>query len=44
MGSELNFMMTEVCVATNCIMAKSYDDRDLCCYQLYNDGGGWSYQ
>ena len=24
--------------------AKSYDDRGLWCYQLLNDGGGWSYQ
>ena len=24
--------------------AKSYDDRGLWCYQLYNDGGGQSYQ
>ena len=24
--------------------AKSYDDRGLWCYQLYNDGGGRSYQ
>ena len=23
--------------------AKSYDDRGLWCYQLYNDGGGRSY-
>ena len=35
---------TSWCFAIEGGGAKSYDDRGLWCYQLYNDGGRWSYK